>query len=114
METLKEFQGAFVESLVRNNKKIREDRAISIVEEAELLMKRKVEDLETSIKKLKRERDNMIDLSPENADSLILAADFNGDQFTNKYLEIGLRIRNEEIKLEIARKSYSHLFEGAE
>ena len=44
--------GAFVESLKRNNQKIREDRAIAIAEDAQLIYKREVEDLEIQIKRL--------------------------------------------------------------
>lgn len=102
--------GAFMTSLIRNNKKIREDRAISIAEDAELIYKRKVEDLETQIKRKKRDRDNMLDLSPTNADSLVLASDFNADTFVKKDLELGIEIRNLEIALDIAKSRYEHLF----
>lgn len=107
---LDQMKGAFVDSLKRNNKKIREDRAISIAEEAELTYKREVEDLNTQIKKLKRERDSLLDLSPTNADSLVLASDFNAKEFVAKDIEIGLKIRNLDIKLEIASTRYTTLF----
>lgn len=69
--------GAFVASLKRNNKQIRDDRATAIAEDTEVLYKRKVEDLELSIRKMQREQENMLDLSPTNAQSLVLASDFN-------------------------------------
>ena len=103
-------QGAFVESLKRNNTKIREDRAIAIAEDAELIYKREVEDLEIQIRRLKRERDSMLDLSPTTADSLVLATDFNSKVFVEKDIQIGIQIRNLEIKLEIARERYTYLF----
>ncbi len=112
METLNDVKGAFVGSLVRNNKKIREDRAIAIAEEADMKYKRKVEDLQIKIKQMKRERDNMLDMSPTSADSLVMASDFDGDQFVEKDLKLGVDIRNLEIKLEVAQKRYSFLFEG--
>ncbi|MBX7169778.1 MAG: hypothetical protein K1X72_02400 [Pyrinomonadaceae bacterium] len=102
--------GAFVGSLKRNNAKIREDRAISIAEDAQIIYKREVEDLEIQIKRLKRERDSMLDLSPTTADSLVLATDFNSKDFVNKDIAIGVQIRNLEIKLEIARERYNYLF----
>ncbi|NJM53480.1 MAG: hypothetical protein HC846_08895 [Blastocatellia bacterium] len=102
--------GAFVESLKRNNAKIREDRAISIAEDAQIIYKREVEDLEIQIKRLKRERDSMLDLSPTTADSLVLATDFDSKDFVNKDIQIGVQIRNLEIKLEIARERYNFLF----
>ena len=57
-----ETKGAFLESLQRNNKQIRQDRAEAIAEDAELVFKRKVEDLEMKIKRMRRERDGMLDL----------------------------------------------------
>lgn len=105
-------QGAFIDSLKRNNKQIREDRAAAIAEDAELLYKRSVEDLEVSISRMKRDQENMLDLSPENAMSLKLASDFNADEYVKKDLDLGVRIRNEEIRLEIARKRYNYLFGG--
>ena len=110
-ETLEEMKGAFVGSVVRNNKKIREDRAIAIAEAAQMLYKRKVEDTELAIKQLKRERESMLDLSPTTADSLVMASDFDADEFIRKDVEIGVKIRNLEITLEIARTRYNHLFE---
>jgi hypothetical protein len=105
-------EGAFYSSLKRNNKQIRDDRALAIVDIAQLKYKRKVEDLELSIKDMKREQDNMLDLSPTNSQSLIIASDFNADAYITKDLELGVKIRNEEIKFEIATKRYEYLFGG--
>ena len=102
--------GAFIGSLKRNNKKIRDDRAIAISEDTGLLFKRKVEDLRISITRMKRERENMLDLSPTDAMSLVLASDFDSEAFVAKDVELGVKIRNEEIKLEIAEKRYNYLF----
>lgn len=109
---LDEMKGAFVSSLVRNNKKIREDRAIAIAESAQMLYKRTVEDLELTIKQLKRDREAMLDLSPTDAQSLVLASDFNAALFVEKDVKMGVDIRNLEIKLDIARTRYNHLFEA--
>lgn len=104
-------KGKFVESLVRNNKKIRDDRAVAIAEDAQIIYKREVEDLDLQIKRTIRERDQMLDLSPTNADSLIVAADFDSKAFVAKDLELGLKIRNLEIKRDIAKARYADLFE---
>ncbi len=108
---LDEMKGAFVGSLIRNNKKIREDRAIAIAEAAQMLYKREVEDTELKIKQLKREREAMLDLSPTDAQSLVLASDFDAKQFVAKDIKLGIDIRNLEITLDIARGRYNHLFE---
>lgn len=103
-------QGAFLESLKRNNAKIREDRATAIAEDAQIMFKREIEDLAIHVKRLKREQENMLDLSPTHADSLVLASDFDAKEYVNKELDLGVKIRNLEIKLEIAQKRYSYLF----
>lgn len=112
--TLDSMKGAFIGSLVRNNKKIREDRAIAIGEAAQMIYKREVEDTELKIKQLRREREAMLDLSPTTADSLVLASDFNAKDFVAKDIKIGIDIRNLEITLEIAKARYEFLFEGAQ
>jgi hypothetical protein len=109
-EGLEGIKGAFVQSLTRNNKKIRADRAVAITEAAQILYKRKVEDLQLEIKRMKRERENMLDLSPSTADSLVLAADFNAEEYVKKDIELGVKIRNREIEYEIAVKQYAVLF----
>ena len=103
---------SFMDYLVRNNKQIRSDRAEVIAEDTEIIFKRTIEDIELRIKKLSRERENMLDLSPDHALSLKLAEDFNATDFVNKDLKIGVEIRNEEIRLEIAKKRYNYLFGG--
>jgi len=102
--------GAFIGSLKRNNKQIRDDRAKSIAEDTQLVYKRQIEDLEMSIKKMKREQENMLDLSPTDAMSLVLASDFDSKAYTEKDVELGVKIRNADIKLEIAKKRYNYLF----
>lgn len=106
-------RGSFYASLLRNNKQIRDDRAKAIVEDTELIYKRQIEDLELMIKKMRREQENMLDLSPTDAQSLVLASDFDSGAYVKKDLEIGVKIRNTEIKLEISKARYAYLFGGA-
>ena len=110
MKATEKNEGAFLASLKRNNSKIRADRATSISEDTQVVYKRYIEDLVMKIKKMRREQDNMLDLSPTNADSLILASDFKSDEYTKKDVELGVSIRNAEITLEIATKRYDFLF----
>lgn len=104
--------GAFIDSLKRNNKEIRDNRAASIAEDAHLLYRRAVEDIEVRLKTLKRDRENMLDMSPDNIFSLKLASDFNGAEYVAKDIQLGVDIRNAEIKLEIAQRQYNYLFGG--
>jgi len=102
--------GAFMESLKRNNRKIRHDRAMAIAEDTELLYKREIEDMDVSLKRLRRDQENMLDLSPSDALSLKLASDFNSKEFVEKDISLGVKIRNVRIKLDIARAQYTRLF----
>ena len=71
-----------------------------------------IEDLELSIKKMKREQENMLDLSPTTAQSLVLASDFDAGTYVAKDLELAIKIRNNEIKLEEGKKRFAYLFGG--
>lgn len=110
MENMTEIKGSFFKSLNRNNSKIRGDRAIAITEDAELIFKRKLEDMQMKKKKLVRERESMLDLSPTSADSLILASDFDAEKFVEKDIEIGIQIRNLDIAIRIAQERFNYLF----
>lgn len=109
-DELDQKKGAFVGSLTRGNKQIRADRALAITEDAQMIYAREVQDIRANLKKMRRERENMLDMSPDNAQSLKLASDFDAKQFVSKDLELGIRIRNEEIKLDIAEARYFYLF----
>jgi hypothetical protein len=107
-------KGAFVVSLQRSNGKIRKDRAADIAEIAEMAYKNAVQNLMVGIKRMKREREAMLDLSPTNAMSLMVANDFDSEKFVERDVQLGVDIRNAEIRLDIMQKRYAHLFtEGA-
>ncbi len=106
-------EGAFVASLKRNNKQIKDDRATAIADMAQMRYRRQVEDMEMEIKCMRRDRDNMLDLSPDNTQSLMVAKNFNDAEFVKRDLELGIKIRNAEIALEIADTQYKHLFKGS-
>ncbi len=99
----------FIESLQRNNDQIREDRARIIGEDAELIYRRRVEDIELKIKRLEREQEGLIDISPLDKNSLTFA-DFQPEEFVQKDIELLLIIRNLNIQLELTRKRFEYLF----
>jgi hypothetical protein len=109
-DSLKDLGGMFINSLLRNNAKIRDDRAYAIYESAEMVYKRKVEDMTLQRKQLIRERDALLDLSPTNSQSLVMKANFDEYAFVEEDLAIGKQIRNLDILLEIANERYNTLF----
>lgn len=111
-ENKKAVNGAFVDSLKRNNAQIRADRADAISEMANLKYRRALEDLEIEINTMERERENMLDMSPTNATSLVLASDFKADDYVDKDLKLGVAIYNAKLKLEQGRARYEYLFGG--
>jgi len=99
----------FIKSLQRNNDQIREDRARIIGEDAELIYRRKVEDIELKIKRLEREQEGLTDISPLDKNSLTFA-DFQPEAFVQKDIELSLIIRNLNIQLELTKKRFEYLF----
>jgi hypothetical protein len=110
MEPIEDKSGLVYESLTRNNKQIRKDRAESLGEDLEMSYKRQVEDIYSDLRKAKRSRDAMYDFSPQNAQSLVLASDVDGIQIAKEDMKISLDIRNLEIKYEIAVSRYKELY----
>jgi len=110
MAETKEVAGFIYKSLARTNKQIRQQRGDTIAEDLEMTYKREVEDLRMSLKRLERDRANMFDFSPDNAQSLVMAKELNSLDIKERDLSISLTIRNTEIKLEIAEGRYTHLF----
>jgi hypothetical protein len=105
-------EGAFFESLKRNNRQIRQDRAETIAEDAEMTYKRTIEDMEMEIKRKKRDQEAMLDMSPENTTTLKLASDFDAKAYVEKDIELGTDIYNLEKMLVVARERYHYLFGG--
>jgi len=106
-------KGAFVSSLQRTSSQIKRDRAEGIAEDAETAFRRAIEDMKTELKRLKRNRKNSLDLSPNDINSLVLGNDFNGEEFVKKDLTAGVAIRNLEVKIQIAEERYEYLFGDA-
>lgn len=102
--------GAFDATLLRNNKQIKHDRGAAISRGARMKYKRRIEDIEEEMISMDVDRDNMLDLSPTNSTSLVLASEFNTDEYQKKDLELTLRIRNKRIELNEAKKRFNHLF----
>ena len=62
------------------------------------------------IKQQYRNLNSMMDLSPDDANSLVPAKNFDASKYVAEDQEIALKIRNLEIKLELARSRYKKLF----
>ena len=107
---VEEIKGALYQSLNRNNKEIKADRAEAIGEDLEMTYSRGVQDIARKLKRLSRERDAMFDLSPTNTQSLILASELHADDILAKDQNYSIQMRQVEIELDIAQKRYEYLF----
>lgn len=102
--------GFVQQSLHRNNKQIRSDRAEALAEDLETPARRACEDLNSDLRKAKRDRAAMYDFSPSNTQSLALAKDVDGRIVWQDDMKLSLAIRDIEIKFDIACKRYKELY----
>ena len=104
--------GTFKTDLQRNFKQLKDSRAESVAEDVEIIYKRKIEDLCHEIRNIERDRENiMLDLSPTNVTSAFaVPSDFNAEKFLEKDIQLGIRKREAEIKLDIVARRYEELF----
>lgn len=112
-QTIDPTGGAFGTSLHRNNKAIRRGRANALAADASTMYRRLVEDLELELRQLRRRQEDLLDLSPTDANSLVPAADFDAEAFAADDHALSVQIRNVEIRLELAAARLRFLFGDA-
>ena len=104
--------GAFINSLKRNNAKLRDDRAQTIARSVKLKYKRQIEDLESDLIGMQTERTSMLDVGHTSTETILHPRDFKVDDFVTMDINLGVKIRNTQIKLDIARKQFFALFKS--
>lgn len=104
--------GAFKSDLMRSFKQLKESRAIAVAEDAEIVYKRKIEDLCKNLRQYERDREDMIlDLSPSSVgSSAVVPSDFKVDTLLEKDIELGKKKREDTIILEIVLDRYQRMF----
>jgi len=110
-EVVDEAKGGFLQgSLKRSNRQIREERGEAIAEDLEIVYRRKVEDLETEVKRGVTRQKNAFDFSPTNSQSLVMAKELESVDILDKDLKLGEDLRALKIRLNIAKERYNFLF----
>ena len=109
-QTLKTTPGALAQSLLRNASKIKEDRALAILRVAERYYKRRIEDLKDKIVDLEAVRENRLDMSPDDINTLKVASNFDAEKFFVEDEKDTLIIRETRIRLEELESRYNYLF----
>jgi len=111
VEAVEEAKGGFLQaSLGRTNKQIRQERGDAIAEDLEIVYRRKVEDLETDVKRGITKQKNAFDFSPTNSQSLVMAKELESIDILEKDLALGEELRALKVRLNIARSRYNVLF----
>ena len=103
-------KGAFANSLKRTNKEIRDERARQIASSAERTFRRCIEDLEEALEEKLLKKSALLDMSPNNTQSILRADAIDTTKFVSQYTDLSLEIRELKIKLVEAKKDYEYLF----
>lgn len=101
---------AFGVSLKRNNSQIRKDRADELTRKTFMKFKRKIEDLDDDLYTMLTRRENMLDLSPANAQSLVPAVNFDADAYLEEDIALSKNIREKSIIANMTRRRCNYLF----
>lgn len=113
-EDVQQTKGAFVASLRRKASQIKQDRATAIAEDTEVIYRRYIDNMKDELRKLRRDRRNSLDLSPDDVNSLVAGRDFNAEMFVKNDIQAGVSVRNLMVRIEIAEERYSFLFNDGE
>lgn len=101
---------SFSSSKKRGNSKIRSDRISSRHDSSKLIYMREIKALEVLVKKLKRELEGVLSSSPAEGQDEAPAINFNSNAYVSKEIELGVKIKNSELKLENAKKRFHFLY----
>ena len=99
----------FGRMLTRNNKELRDGRALDILEGIELQYKRSIENMEMELKVKRRNREQSLDLSPTKTFQLSMDVQ-DAAAFVQKDIELGVEIKQLELKLDVAQRQYADIF----
>jgi hypothetical protein len=105
-----EKQGSNIAFTMGNEKPTASKRATVAAKDAESLYKREMQNLERLIRLLKKEQDNMANLSPTDKRASEITDAIDSGTYVSKEIEIGVKIRDLEKKLETAKKRFQFLF----
>lgn len=100
----------FEQMLSRSGDRVLKDRAESVSKLATMAQTRLVQKLEEKSIELDMKKQELIDLSPDNRQTLKLGRDFNPEQWVEKYQSVSLDIVNNEVELKTAVATMYDLF----
>lgn len=102
--------GLFEDSLKRNFKQIREDRASIMTRSSLSVYKGKIDKLYLDLDKLEIDRNNLLDFAGDSTTRIVSLEQFDADVFCSKDEEITLKMRELRIRIEELTQRYKALF----
>ena len=96
----------------RDGNQLRDDRAKMIEEDAKTIFKRAIEDQETRLKRLKVERENLLDFGSPESQGIISASEFDSRKYVQKEINILTDIHFLEKVIDLSKERYATLFDG--
>lgn len=105
--------GTFQAMLQRNNKQLREDRALEIAEDLEIAYSRRIEDREKEIKAIDRKMNRMLDITGDNIQTRMSSKDFEAEAFLDVREALIKDRAGSELILDRLKEDYNALFEDS-
>jgi predicted RNase H-like nuclease (RuvC/YqgF family) len=93
-----------------NEKPTRRERTTTASKAAKSVYKREMQNIARLIRQLKREQENMADRPLTDTQTSEIADAIDSGAYVSKEIEIGVKIRDLEKKLESAKKRFQFLF----
>lgn len=110
MAVKKNNTGKFSRSLLRNGKEVLSSRAKGIIDVTEMTYRQTVERLEVEGRKLDMEQEEMLDMAPDDVNSLQPAKNFDADDFVKRDIELAKKKQVHALRLKAAKARYKELF----
>jgi hypothetical protein len=92
------------------DKNDRSDRAPATFKQAKLVYKREIKNLELSIRQLKREQEKIADHPLTDDQASEIASAIDSGAYVSKEVQLGVKIRDLETILKLAKKRFQFLF----
>ena len=109
-EELQESAGIFGEMLNRNNKQIKQTRAKELLEDASEPYAQIINTKRKTLRRLTRNREASLDLSPDDTTTFMKVKDFDGESFATEDAKATVDIRNLTIEITELETRYMNLF----
>jgi hypothetical protein len=110
IDSYHENQGSNWKFTMGDKKTDRSDRAPAAFKEAESVYRREIKNLELLIRQLKREQEKIAENPPTDDQASEIASAIDSGAYVSKEVKLGVKIRDLETMLKLAKKRFQFLF----